>query len=84
MWVGFYMFGTSKSHFLVYGSFHVKSTQKMPDPLGFGRNLVPTQRLLRHSPIVSFNVIRMASELEPAKKSIFRQILAYPLVFNQP
>ena len=26
----------------IYGSFHVKSTQKLPDPVGFGRNLVLT------------------------------------------
>ena len=63
------------------GHSHVKSTQKIPDPLRFGRNLVLTYCLLRHLPIVSFSVICcMASELEPAKKLILCQILAYLLV----
>ena len=44
------------------------SNQQKPDPHGFGRNLVLTYCLLRHSPIVSFSIICcMASELEPAK-----------------
>ena len=37
-----------------------------------------------HSQFQRYTVCRTTSELEPAKKSILHQILAYPLVLNSP